>query len=123
MSALSAAEFFKEPSNSRPDRKLVFLKKYKEMSAFIMADGTNVVFNFDPIIYDKVASMTGEDKKAYNEIVLKDITNKTYKINSIAKSKEFGGGGGSGAGAENTKKRSAPYYFFVCRCSNTALSQ
>ena len=73
------------------------------MSAFIMADGTNVVFNFDPIIYDKVASMTGEDKKAYNEIVLKDITNKTYKINSIAKSKEFGGGGGSGAGAENTK--------------------
>jgi hypothetical protein len=43
------------------------------------------------------------DNYGYNSIQLRDNKNKLYKMNSLAKSGEFGGGKGSGAGAEDTK--------------------
>jgi hypothetical protein len=103
MGALSAAEFFKEPTGSRPDRKIIILNKYKNQEAFEMATGVHVVFKFEQSVYDKIAALIPGDSKGYNSIVLKDKSNKQYKLNTIKKSKELGGGGGSGAGAENTK--------------------
>jgi hypothetical protein len=103
MAALSAADFFKQPTGSRPDRKMLVLKKYKDGEAFEMKDGTHVVFKFEKTVYDKIAGLIPGDNSGYNSIVLKDNKNKSYKLNNIAKNKEFGGGGGSGAGAENTK--------------------
>lgn len=103
MAALSASDFFKEPTGSRPDRKMLVLKKYKDGDAFEMKDGTHVVFKFEKPVYDKIAGLIPGDNSGYNSIVLKDNKNKSYKLNGIAKNKEFGGGGGSGAGAENTK--------------------
>jgi len=101
--ALSSSEFFKEATSSRPDRKLIFLKKYKEESPFEMRDGTNAVFKYEKSIYDKVASLIPGDDKGYNAIVLKDYKNKQYKMNQLAKSGEFGGGKGSGAGSDDTR--------------------
>jgi hypothetical protein len=46
MAGLSAADFFKEPTSVRPDRKLLVLKKYKAEEAFQMADGKFVVFKY-----------------------------------------------------------------------------
>lgn len=103
MAELSSTEFFKQPTSSRPDRKMVFLKKYKDESAFQMIDGTNVVFKYEKNVYDKVASLIPGDKKTYDGIILKDYKNKSYKMKQLAKSGEFGGGKGSGAGAEDTK--------------------
>jgi hypothetical protein len=103
MAELSSTEFFKQPTASRPDRKMVFLKKYKDESAFQMIDGTNVVFKYEKGVYDKVAALIPGDKKAYDNIVLKDYKNKQYKMKQLAKSGEFGRGKGSGAGAEDTK--------------------
>ena len=104
MAALSAADFYKEPTSSRPDRKMLVLKKYKEESAFEMKDGTHVVFKFEQTVYDKIAGLKPGDNSGYNSIVLKDKKNKSYKLNTIAKNKEFGGGSsGSGGGSENTK--------------------
>lgn len=103
MAALSAADFFKQASGNRPDRKVLVLSKYKSGSAFEMKDGTHVVFKFEKSIYDKIAGLIPGDNAGYNSITLKDNKNKSYKLNTIAKNKEFGGGGGSGAGAENTK--------------------
>jgi hypothetical protein len=102
-SALTANEFFKEATNSRPNRKLVFLKKYKKEEVFQLKDGTQVVFKFEKSVYDKVAALKPGDVFAYNSIQLKDNKNKLYKMASLAKSGEFGGGKGSGAGAEDTK--------------------
>lgn len=101
-SALNASEFFKVPSKSRPDRKKVFLDKYKANSPFDMVDGTPVVFKYEPAIYKKIEALQPGDAAGYNSITLKSITGKTYKMNKIAKTKEFGGGGGSGAGADLT---------------------
>jgi hypothetical protein len=103
MSALSAADFFKEPTGSRPDRKMIILNKYKNEEAFEMSSGSPVVFKFEKSVYDKIAALIPGDNKGYNSIVLKDKKNKSYNLNKISKSKELGGGGGSGAGAENTK--------------------
>jgi hypothetical protein len=103
MAALSAADFFKEPSGARPDRKLVILNKYKKEEAFEMSNGPPVVFKFEQTAYDKIAALIPGDTRGYNSIVLKDKNNKAYNLNKIQKSKDLGGGGGSGAGAENTK--------------------
>jgi hypothetical protein len=103
MAALTAADFFKQPTANRPDRKVLFLKKYKNNEAFELVDGTNVVFKFENAVYDKIAGLTVENKNLYATIVLKDNKGKSYKLTSLKKNKEFGGGGGSGAGAENTK--------------------
>jgi hypothetical protein len=103
MGALSAADFFKGPTGSRPDRKMIILSKYKNEEAFEMATGSPVVFKFEKAVYDKIASLIPGDNKGYNSIVLKDKSNKSYKLNTIKKSKELGGGGGSGAGSDNTK--------------------
>lgn len=103
MAALSAADFFKESTNSRPDRKLIILKKYKDGVAFEMVDNTHVVFKFEKSVYDKIAGLIPERKNEYSSILLKDVKGKTYRLTQIKKNKEFGGGGGSGAGAENTK--------------------
>jgi hypothetical protein len=103
MSALTAADFFKEPTGSRPDRKMIILNKYKNEEAFEMSSGSPVVFKFEKSVYDKIAALIPGDNKGYNSIVLKDKKNKSYNLNKISKSKELGGGGGSGAGAENTK--------------------
>lgn len=103
MAALSAADFFKQPSGNRPDRKLLVLKKYKNGEAFEMKDGTHVVFKYEQSVYNKIAGLLPGDNSGYNSIIFKDSKNKQYKLNNIAKNKEFGGGGGSGAGAENTK--------------------
>lgn len=103
MASLSASDFFKQPTGTRPDRKMLVLKKYKDGEAFEMKDGTHVVFKFEKSVYDKIAGLIPGDNSGYNSITLKDNKNKTYKLNTIAKNKEFGGGGGSGAGAENTK--------------------
>ena len=104
MAALTAADFFKEATSTRPDRKLLVLKKYKDESAFEMKDGSHVVFKFEKAVYDKIAGLKPGDNSGYNAIVLKDKKNKSYKLNTIAKTKEFGGGGsGSGGGAQNTK--------------------
>jgi hypothetical protein len=103
MAALSAADFFKQPTAGRPDRKMLVLKKYKGGDAFEMKDGTRVVFKYEKAVYDKIAGLKPGDNAGYNSIVFKDSKNKAYKLNTIAKNKEFGGGGGSGAGAENTK--------------------
>ena len=103
MGALSAADFFKEPTGSRPDRKMIILNKYKNEEAFEMSSGSPVVFKFEKSVYDKISALIPGDNKGYNSIVLKDKNNKSYNLNKISKSKELGGGGGSGAGAENTK--------------------
>lgn len=104
MGALSANDFFKEATSTRPDRKMLVLKKYKEGSAFEMKDGTRVVFKFEKSTYDKIAGLKPGNNTGYNSIILKDKNNKSYKLNTIAKNKEFGGGGsGSGGGASNTK--------------------
>ena len=104
MAGLSAADFFKEPTSVRPDRKLLVLKKYKAEEAFQMADGKFVVFKYEKSIYDKISALTPGDNSGYNSIILKDTKGKPYKLNKIGKSKEFGGGGsGSGGGEENTK--------------------
>lgn len=103
MSTLTATDFFKEPTSSRPDRKQVFLKKYKNKEVFQIKNGNMVVFKYDKAIYDKVNSLFPGMNKEYNSIVLKTTDNKIYKITDIVKTKEFGGGSGSGAGAENTK--------------------
>ena len=103
MAGLAAKDFFKEATAQRPDRKLIFLEKYKKGEAFQMTDGTNVVFKFDKKVYDQVAGLIPGDNKSYNAIVLKSSNNKNYKMTNLEKTKEFGGGGGSGAGAENTK--------------------
>lgn len=103
MAALSAADFFKQPTGTRPDRKMLVLKKYKDGEPFEMKDGVNVVFKFEKSVYDKIAGLIPGDNAGYNSITLRDNKNKPYKLNNIAKNKEFGGGGGSGAGAENTK--------------------
>jgi hypothetical protein len=103
MAALSAADFFKQPTQNRPDRKLLILKKYKDGEAFEMVDNTQVVFKYEKAIYDKIAGLTPERKNEYSTILLKDVKGKTYRLTQIKKNKEFGGGGGSGAGAENTK--------------------
>jgi hypothetical protein len=104
MAALSASDFFKEPTSVRPDRKLLILKKYKAEEAFQMADGKLVVFKYEKSVYDKISALSPGDNNGYNSILLKDTQGKTYKLNKIGKSKEFGGGGsGSGGGAENTK--------------------
>lgn len=102
MAALSAAEFFKVPSKTRPNRKLVFLQKYKNGETFEMVDGKTVVFKYEPATYKKIESLQPNDSSIYNNISLKTVDNKVYKINKISKSKEFGGGGGSGAGADLT---------------------
>jgi hypothetical protein len=102
-SALTASEFFKEATSSRPNRKLIFLDKYKKEEAFQLKDGTQVVFKFEKSVYDKVLALRPGDNYAYNSIQLKDNKNKLYKLASLAKSGEFGGGKGSGAGAEDTK--------------------
>ena len=103
MAALSAADFFKEASKSRPDRKQIVLKKYKNKEPFAMKDGKVIVFKYEKKIYDQIAGLVPGDSKGYNAIIFTGSDNKKYKLNTIAKSKEFGGGGGSGAGAENTK--------------------
>lgn len=103
MAALSAADFFKEPTGTRPDRKLIILNKYKNGESFEMSNGPPVVFKYDKSVYDKIASLAPGDNKGYNSIILKDNKNKPYYLNKINKSKDLGGGGGSGAGAENTK--------------------
>jgi len=103
MGALSAADFFKEPTGSRPDRKKIILDKYKNEQPFEMASGPPVVFKYEKAVYDKIAALVPGDNKGYNSIVLKDTKNRPYNLNKIAKSKDLGGGGGSGAGAENTK--------------------
>ena len=46
MGALSAADFFKEPTGSRPDRKKIILDKYKNEQPFEMASGPPVVFKY-----------------------------------------------------------------------------
>jgi len=103
MAALSAQDFFKQPTGSRPDRKLVILNKYKNEEAFEMSNGPPVVFKFEKSVYDEIAGLLPGDNKGYNAVVLKDKNNKRYFLKNISKSKDLGGGGGSGAGAENTK--------------------
>lgn len=103
MAALSAADFFKEATATRPDRKLIILRKYQNGEAFEMSNGPPVVFKFEKSVYDKIAGLIPGDNKGYNSIVLKDKNNKQYFLKNISKNKELGGGGGSGAGAENTK--------------------
>lgn len=103
MAALSAADFFKQPTANRPDRKMLVLEKYKNGEAFEMADGSHVVFKYEKSVYDKIAGLRPEKKSEYTTIILRDSKGKNYKLSSIKKNKEFGGGGGSGAGAENTK--------------------
>jgi len=104
MAALSAADFFKQPTANRPDRKMIILEKYKNGEAFEMAIGPSpVVFKYEKSVYDKIAALIPGDNKGYNSIVLKDKNNKQYYLKNISKSKDLGGGGGSGAGAENTK--------------------
>jgi hypothetical protein len=103
MASLTASDFFKEATSTRPDRKMIVLKKYKEESAFEMKDGTRVVFKFEKTVYDKIAGLKSGDNSGYNSIILKDKKGKSYKLNTIGKTKEFGGGSGSGGGAENTK--------------------
>jgi hypothetical protein len=103
MAALSAADFFKQSTQNRPDRKMLILKKYKDGEAFELNDGTHVVFKFEKAVYDKIAGLTPDRKSEYGSIQLKDNKSKVYKLTNLKKNKEFGGGGGSGAGAENTK--------------------
>jgi hypothetical protein len=79
MAALSAADFFKQASGNRPDRKVLVLSKYKSGSAFEMKDGTHVVFKFEKSTYDKIAGLLPGDNTGYNSITLKDNKNKTYK--------------------------------------------
>lgn len=103
MAKLNAADFFKEATASRPDRKRIFLDKYKNGEPFTMNSGINVVFKFDKKVYEQVAGLIPGDNKGYAAVVLLGTDNKRYKMTDLAKTKEFGGGGGSGAGAENTK--------------------
>jgi hypothetical protein len=103
MAKLTAADFFKEATASRPDRKRIFLDKYKKQEAFELASGVNMVFKYEPKVYEQVAGLIPGDNKGYGAVVLKGSNNRPYKMTDLAKNKEFGGGGGSGAGAENTK--------------------
>lgn len=103
MAKLTAADFFKEATASRPDRKRIFLDKYKKQEAFELASGGNIVFKYEPKVYEQVAGLIPGDNKGYGAVVLKGSNNRPYKMTDLAKNKEFGGGGGSGAGAENTK--------------------
>jgi hypothetical protein len=103
MAKLTAADFFKESTASRPDRKRIFLDKYKAQQAFELATGVNIVFKYEPKVYEQVAGLIPGDNKGYGAVVLKGTNNRPYKMTDLAKNKEFGGGGGSGAGAENTK--------------------
>lgn len=116
MAALSAADFFKEASKSRPDRKMIILRKYKNEEAFEMSNGPPVVFKFEKAVYDKIAGLIPGDNKGYNSIVLRDKNNKMYSLNKISKSKELGGGGGSGAGAENTKMNESSVCLWCAVC-------
>lgn len=103
MAKLTAADFYKEATASRPDRKRIFLDKYKKGEAFELASGGNVVFKYEDKVYQQVAALIPGDNKGYGAVVLKGSNNRPYKMTDLAKNKEFGGGGGSGAGAENTK--------------------
>ena len=88
MAALSAADFFKQPTANRPDRKLLILKKYKGGEAFEMADNTHVVFKFEKGVYDKIAGLTPDRKNEYSSIILKDNKGKSYKLTQLKKNKE-----------------------------------
>jgi hypothetical protein len=103
MAKLTAADFFKEATASRPDRKKIFLEKYMKGEPFMLNSGKPIVFKFDKKTFDIVAGLIPGDNKGYASVPLKGTDNRPYKMTDLAKTKEFGGGGGSGAGAENTK--------------------
>lgn len=103
MAKLTAADFFKEATASRPDRKKIFLTKYHSQEPFMLNSGKPMVFKYDKKTFDIVAGLIPGDNKGYTSVALKGSDNRTYRMTDLAKTKEFGGGGGSGAGAENTK--------------------
>jgi len=108
MTALTRADFFKYADDDKKDRKLKILELYKSKKPFQLKDGTNVVFKYEQLVYDKIAALKEgndvKDKSAYNAIVFKTTKNTNKKLTDLEKSNELGGGGkGSGGGAENTR--------------------
>ena len=119
---LSYAEFAKPKTEKRPDRKAIFLDKYKNNQPFRVSKNNlerDVIFDVKQEIIDKIVSLpvgnpdkkSEEFKKAkqiYDSILLSDITSPgdTYSLNDLIKAGEFTGRG-SGAGAENTKLNEA----------------
>lgn len=101
---LNATEFFKLPNKSRPDRKAVFLDKYRNQKPFeVKGSNRLVVFVPEPSVLSKISDLQPGDKVQFENIRLKGLDGKYYKMNQLKKTKEFGGGGGSGAGAELTE--------------------
>jgi len=103
MAALTRADFFKYEDDNKKDRKLKILEFYKKGESFELKDGTNVVFKFDNKIYNKIAGLTSNDKKSYDEVSFTTTKNQKKKLTDLAKSEKLGGGKGSGGGAKNTK--------------------
>jgi hypothetical protein len=102
MAKLSAAEFFKVPSKTRPNRKQIVLDKFKASQPFEMDDGKMVTFKYDRVTYDKIEKLQPGNSSLYNNLSVKGTDGKIYYLKNIKKNKEFGGGGGSGAGADLT---------------------
>ena len=119
---LTYAEFAKPKTAKRPDRKAIFLDKYKNGQPFkVSKDGEtkDIIFDVKQSIVDKIETLTvgNPDKKSeeykqakstYDSIVLSDVLNlgDKYSLNDLLKVKEFTGQG-SGAGADNTKLNEA----------------
>ena len=109
MAALTRADFFKYEDDAKKDRKLKILEFYKSKETFELKDGTNAVFKFEKLVYDKIAGLKSgdnlKDKTAYSSIVFTTTNNQKKKLTDLAKSEKLGGGKGSGGGAKDTKKQ------------------
>jgi hypothetical protein len=113
---LGYAEFQKPQTAKRPDRKELFLQKYKNGTAFdvkVKNQTKKVVFVVDPNVIKAIESLpvgflTTADpnykkaKKNYDTIRLTDKSKAEYSLNNLIKTPEFAGQG-SGGGGTNTR--------------------
>lgn len=108
MAKLTADEFFKLPSSKRPDRRQVLIQHIESgMSLTVFLTGNKET----PMIFPKakninaikqITSLKFGDTLGFNNIRLKGVDGKDYKISSIKKTEQFGGGGGSRGGSDLT---------------------
>jgi hypothetical protein len=75
-----------------------FLKKFKNRERFELATGQEVTFDYDKGIEDEIAL---RDQNSISAIRLKASDGNIYRMNSLGKTKEFGG---RGAGSGTTKE-------------------
>jgi hypothetical protein len=115
---MSYAEFSKKKTDKRPDRKKIFLDRYKNGQFFkVKKDGVekDVIFDYNADIAQSIEDLSVGNpnkkspeyiaaKKIYDSIELSDATSPgdKYSLNDLLKTGEFKGKG-SGGGSENTK--------------------